>query len=66
MRITIDAVQSLNDYLPGTAGVAAIYGAVSNVADGQPYGPVVGVLVMAAWAAAMVGAGYAVLRRRDA
>ncbi|MFG1922135.1 ABC transporter permease [Cryptosporangium sp. NPDC048952] len=65
-RISIDAVQSINDYLPGTAGVAAIYGAVSDVADGQPYGPMTGVLVLAGWAAAMVGAGYAVLRTRDA
>lgn len=65
-RITIGAVETLNDYLPGTAGVAAIYGAVSNVADAQPYGPVAGVLVMGAWAALMVGAGYVVLRTRDA
>ncbi|GAA0277321.1 ABC transporter permease subunit [Cryptosporangium japonicum] len=65
-RISIDAIQSVNDYLPGTAGVAALYGAVSDVADGQPYGPLTGVLVLAAWAAATAGAGYAVLTRRDA
>lgn len=65
-RISIGAVESVNDYLPGTAGVATIYGAVSDVAEKQPYAPGVGLVVLAAWAAAMVGAGYVVLRRRDA
>ena len=65
-RITIGAVESVNDYLPGTAGVAAVYGAVSDVAEDQPYPPGAAVLVLACWAAAMVGAGYVVLRRRDA
>jgi len=65
-RIGIDVVQSLNDYLPGSAGVAAVYGAVSDAVEDQPYPPGVALLVLAGWAAATVGTGYLVLRRRDA
>lgn len=65
-RISLGFVETINDYLPGSAGVAVMYGAVSNVATPQPYGPLTGVLVLALWAAAMLTAGWAVLRRRDA
>jgi ABC-2 type transport system permease protein len=65
-RISLDLVANVNDYLPGSAGVAVLYGAVSDAAPGQPYGPVAGLLVLAGWAAAAVGAGYLVLRHRDA
>ncbi|GAA3396760.1 ABC transporter [Cryptosporangium minutisporangium] len=65
-RIGLDVVADVNDYLPGSAGVAVLYGAVSDAATDQPYGPAIGLLVLAAWAAAALGTGYAVLRRRDA
>ncbi|SHN43638.1 ABC transporter permease [Cryptosporangium aurantiacum] len=65
-RIGIDAVAEVNDYLPGSAGVAVLYGALSDAETSQPFGPGVGLLVLTVWALASLGAGYAVLRRRDA
>ena len=65
-RINLDAVADLNDYLPGSAGVAVLYGALTDPEPGRPYGAGTGLVVLAAWALAALAAGYAVLRRRDA
>ncbi|WP_170323610.1 ABC transporter [Cryptosporangium phraense] len=65
-RISLSAVADLNDYLPGSAGTAVLYGALSDPQPPQPYGPGIGLLVFAAWGAAALAAGYAVLRHRDA
>jgi hypothetical protein len=48
------------DLTPGPAGAHLLAG------DSDPYPPAVGALVMAAWSAAALSAGRAVLRRRDA
>ncbi|GAA2457652.1 ABC transporter permease subunit [Actinomadura vinacea] len=56
----ITAVERIADYLPGIAGAAFMRG------ESEAYEPVLGLLIVAAWAAAAVVAGYAVLRRRDA
>ncbi|MFI5952471.1 hypothetical protein [Cryptosporangium sp. NPDC051539] len=65
-RISLEAVARVDDYLPGSAGVAVLHGALSDPPAAQAYGPIAGLLVFAAWSAAALAAGYAVLRRRDA
>lgn len=57
------------DYFPGIAGINSmiVAGAPSPLTGAPPpYAPWVGVLICAAWAAAALLAGTAVLRRRDA
>ncbi|MFY1575208.1 ABC transporter permease [Verrucosispora sp. WMMD703] len=56
----ITALHRIADALPGEAGRHLLAG------DGQPYPPVVGLLLLAGWAAVALLAGRAALRRRDA
>ncbi|XVQ13130.1 hypothetical protein ACQP1W_11490 [Spirillospora sp. CA-255316] len=56
----IAAIERITHYLPGVAGAAFMRG------ESEEYPPLVGLVVVAAWAAAAVAAGYATLRRRDA
>lgn len=60
---TVEATKRVADYLPDVAGSQ-----IMSVVDSgdRPYGPFVGLLIMLAWVAAALAAGYLVLRRRDA
>ncbi|MFE0650840.1 ABC transporter permease [Streptomyces sp. NPDC059534] len=59
----IPGVRELAWYLPDRAGQ---YGLRLDPAAAAPYGPLTGVLVMAAWAAAAAVGGWLTLRARDA
>jgi hypothetical protein len=50
----------INDYMPQTAGGPFMLG------RSDPYAPIVGIIVVTAWAIAAHVAGWAVLRKRDA
>jgi ABC-2 type transport system permease protein len=56
----IEFVTRVADGLPSGAGHHFMQG------DSSPYPPLVGLVLLTAWAVASVGAGYVVLRRRDA
>ncbi|MEO3780864.1 ABC transporter permease [Micromonospora sp. B11E3] len=56
----IAVLTRIADAFPGVAGGHFLAG------DGEPYPPVVGLLLLAGWAAAALAAGRAALRRRDA
>ncbi|SOD59324.1 ABC-2 type transport system permease protein [Streptomyces zhaozhouensis] len=59
----VPATEKIGDYLPDQAGSRAM--AVVDT-GGWPYGPWTGLLIMLAWVAAAVLAGWLVLRHRDA
>lgn len=65
-RIGLHAVSVANDYLPGSASVAVLYGALTDADVTLPYGPGTALLVLSAWAAGALGLGYLALRFRDA
>jgi ABC-2 type transport system permease protein len=65
-RIDLHAVEVANDYLPGSASVAVLYGSLVNPGVALPYGLGTAMLVLAGWAVSSFGAGYLWLRRRDA
>ena len=56
----VAVLNAIADGLPGVAGGHFMLG------DSDPYPPMVGLLILAAWAAAAALAGWSVLRRRDA
>jgi ABC-2 type transport system permease protein len=56
----IAVLNGIADAFPGVAGSHFLYG------DTDPYPPVVGLVILAAWASAAVFAGWRMLRRRDA
>jgi ABC-2 type transport system permease protein len=63
----LGAVSHVNDYLPGSASVALLYGSLTSPGPVHlPYGPGRGALVFAAWALVTFALGYLTLRRRDA
>lgn len=57
---SLDAVRRLADAFPSTAGLHMM-----NLST-EPYPPLVGLLIVAAWAAASLGVGLVVLNKRDA
>ena len=66
LQATSDLVVTISQYLPGIAGMEYIGTAeLLGIVD-LPYGPNGGLAILAAWAAAALVAGYAVLRLRDA
>lgn len=56
----IAALQAVIDFMPAVGGAAFMRG------ESDAYAPWVGLLILVAWAAAALAAGYAALRRRDA
>ncbi|ONK11142.1 ABC transporter permease [Streptomyces sp. MP131-18] len=59
----VEATEKIGDYLPDQAGSRIM----AVIDDGErPYGPWTGLLIMLAWVAASLLAGYVVLKRRDA
>ncbi|MFF5259206.1 hypothetical protein ACFY4C_09705 [Actinomadura viridis] len=56
----VTVLERVADYLPGVAGASFMRG------ESEAYPSWAGLPILACWAAAAVGAGYAVLRRRDA
>ncbi|GAA0475561.1 ABC transporter permease [Paractinoplanes deccanensis] len=56
----IAVLNGIADAFPGVAGGHFLYG------DADPYPPLVGLLILAGWAALAVAAGWQVLTRRDA
>ena len=60
----VEATKRFANYLPDQAGTA-VMAVVPETLD-RPYGPWEGLLIMAAWVAAALVAGYAVLKVRDA
>ena len=65
-RIGLHAVSVVNDYLPGSASVAVLYGRLTDAKVTLPYGVTTALLVLAAWALGALGLGYLALRARDA
>jgi ABC-2 type transport system permease protein len=65
-RIGLHAVSVVNDYLPGSASVAILYGRLTDAKVTLPYGVATALLVLAGWALGALGLGYFVLRTRDA
>ncbi|MGW7006621.1 ABC transporter permease [Streptomyces sp. NPDC054933] len=60
----VSATKKVARYLPDQAGQKIMMVVTRN--DGRPYGPWVGLLIMAAWVAAALLGGYALLKKRDA
>ncbi|MEO3749689.1 ABC transporter permease [Streptomyces sp. B6B3] len=59
----VEATRRVGNYLPDVAGSRVM----SVIDDGdRPYGPWLGLLIMLAWVAAAVLAGYLVVQKRDA
>ncbi|UCM90549.1 ABC transporter permease [Streptomyces marincola] len=59
----VSATEKIGDYLPDQAGSRIM----AVVDDGErPYGPWTGMLIMLAWVAAALAAGYVGLKKRDA
>ncbi|MEU8800548.1 hypothetical protein [Spirillospora sp. NPDC048819] len=56
----ITAMERVADFLPAVAGAAFMRG------ESDAYPPVLGLLILAAWAAAALAAGHVALNRRDA
>lgn len=61
---TVDATKKVGQYLPDQAGTT-VMSVVPGTLD-RPYGPWEGLLIMAAWTAAALIAGFVVLKKRDA
>ena len=59
----VPATEKIGDYLPDQAG-SRVMAVIDD--GGWPYGPWVGLLIMLAWVAAALAAGWFTLRRRDA
>ncbi|MGP3949693.1 ABC transporter permease [Streptomyces sp. 7N604] len=62
---SVDATRKVGQYLPDQAG-GHIMQVVTPPDDTTPYGPWGGLAIMAAWVAAALVGGYAVIRQRDA
>lgn len=60
----VHATKKVAEYLPDQAGTA-VMSVVPETLD-RPYGPWEGLLIMAAWTAAALVAGFIVLKKRDA
>lgn len=62
----LDAMGTVAEYLPGSAGMQFLGAAGSIGMSDLPYGRSAGLAILSVWAVAALAAGYAVLRRRDA
>ena len=64
----VPRVKAVAQYLPDQAGMAVMHltGPTGDPRFGRPYGPWLGLGIMALWTAAALLAGYVALRRRDA
>nr|WP_274709546.1 ABC transporter permease subunit [Streptomyces tubbatahanensis] len=61
---SVEATKKVGQYLPDQAGTT-VMSVVPETLD-RPYGPWEGLLIMAAWTAAALIAGFIVLKKRDA
>jgi len=64
----VPRVKAVAQYLPDQAGMVVMHltGPAGDTRFGRPYGPWLGLGIMALWTAAALLAGYFALRRRDA
>ncbi len=60
----VSATKKVAQYLPDQAGQKVMMVVTSG--DSRPYGPWVGLLIMAAWVVAALIGGYVLIKRRDA
>lgn len=60
----VSATKKVAHYLPDQAGQKIMM--VVTTGDSRPYGPWVGLLIMAAWVVAALIGGYVMIKRRDA
>ncbi|MCQ4080430.1 ABC transporter permease [Streptomyces sp. RB6PN25] len=60
----VSATRHVANYLPDQAGQKVMM--VVTTGDSRPYGPWIGLLIMALWVIAALVGGYAVLKERDA
>jgi len=64
----VPRVKAVAQYLPDQAGMVIMHitGPAGDPRFGRPYGPWLGLGIMALWTTAALAAGYTALRRRDA